>query len=53
MADWALNLWQTFYVWASSQPFFIQVAVGIALVIVGGYLVLVVLSLLFSFLADR
>ena len=33
-----IDLWKTFYLWASAQPVFIQVALGIALLLGGLYL---------------
>ena len=32
------NLWSAFYTWASGQPVFIQVAIGLAMVLVSLYL---------------
>ena len=32
-----IGLWGKFYMWASTQPVFIQVALGLAMVLVGLY----------------
>ena len=48
MVEKVLGIWQAFYAWASAQPVFVQVALGIVLVVVGGYLLLVLISILAS-----
>jgi len=40
-------LWETFYSWASAQPLFIQIALGIALFLGGLYLFGWILGILF------
>jgi small-conductance mechanosensitive channel len=47
----ALRYWTQLYAWASGQPVFIQVAVGAAIVIVGGYLCFLTLGLALTFIA--
>ena len=46
MVEKVLGVWQVFYAWASAQPVFIQVALGIVLVVVGGYLLLMLFNIL-------
>lgn len=41
------DLWETFYSWASVQPLFIQIALGIALFLGGLYLFGWILGILF------
>jgi len=41
------DLWETFYSWASAQPLFIQIALGIALFLGGLYLFGWILGILF------
>lgn len=41
-------LWWQFYYWAAEQPLFVQVAIGIGLVVVGVPLILGVIGLAFA-----
>ena len=41
------DLWETFYSWASAQPLFVQIALGIALFLGGLYLIGWILGILF------
>ncbi len=42
-----IDLWETFYSWASAQPIFIQVALGIALFLGGLYFLGWIIGILF------
>jgi hypothetical protein len=53
MMDRASNLWKAFYSWASNQPVFIQVALGLGLVLVGLYLLGWTLGILFMMYLRR
>jgi hypothetical protein len=51
--DWILAIWHMFYAWASAQPVFIQVALGIALFIGAIFILmglLAVVLLVFTFI---
>jgi len=43
MFAWFANNWNMFYQWASAQPVFIQVAIGVALALVVCFFLLTVI----------
>ena len=45
MINWLIELWSTFSLWTSTQPTFVQVALGMGLF----YLVVLLLRLLYRF----
>jgi hypothetical protein len=47
------NLWRAFYTWASTQPVFIQVAIGLAMVLVGLYVLGSILGYIALFFLRR
>ena len=47
MIDWTFNLWKQFCGWASAQPVFVQVAIGLGLVLIGLYAVAWVMGITF------
>ena len=44
--------WRWFYIWASGQPLFMQVAVGAAMALIGCYLALVIISFVGSLIIN-
>ena len=53
MIERILNLWKGFYAWGSGQPLFLQVALGLGLVLVGIYVLGWTLGILFMIYLRR
>ena len=47
MISWVLEILKTFYSWASAQPLFIQIPIGIALFLGGLYVLAWIMEILF------
>lgn len=47
-----MDIWNTFYFWAATQPVFLQVTIGISFLVVTIYLYALAVGLLFAFFED-
>lgn len=47
-----MNIWNTLYSWAATQPVFLQITFGIGLLVVTVYLYALAVGLLFAFFED-